>query len=54
MTHMCDVGFELNGADERECILSDPSTGVWSEPLPSCDSKYKFLNRNAFINLYVM
>ena len=51
---MCDVGFELNGTDERECILSDPSTGVWSEPLPSCDSKSNFPNGNDFINLYVM
>ena len=45
MTHTCDPGFMLSGADERECILSDdPSIGVWSEPLPTCDSKSTILN----------
>ena len=46
MTHTCDPGFMLAGADVRECVLSDPSTGVWSEPLPICNRKFlSFLYR---------
>ena len=44
VTHTCDVGFMLDGADQRECILDDSSNGVWSEPLPTCTSKYNLLN----------
>ena len=45
VTHTCDPGFVLNGEDERECVLSDdPSIGVWSEPLPTCDGKSTILN----------
>ena len=36
VTHSCDDGFVLVGADERTCLES----GNWSAPLPSCESKY--------------
>ena len=35
VTHTCDDGFVLVGADERRCLES----GNWSAPLPSCESK---------------
>ena len=35
VTHSCDDGFVLVGADERICLES----GNWSTPLPSCQSK---------------
>lgn len=34
--YSCDKGFELNGAEERECL----GDGNWSEREPSCDSKH--------------
>ena len=34
VTHSCDDGFVLLGADERICLES----GNWSAPLPSCNS----------------
>jgi len=33
--HTCDEGYVLVGADERECL----PTGMWSAPLPTCNSK---------------
>ena len=35
VNHTCNKGYELNGANERECLAN----GSWSAPLPSCDSK---------------
>jgi len=35
VTHTCNDGFVLDGADQRECI----SAGMWSAPLPTCRSK---------------
>ena len=35
VNHTCDVGFILNGANQRECL----SNGTWSRPLPICLSK---------------
>ena len=55
MTHTCDPGFMLDGADVRECVLSDdPLIGVWSEPLPICNRKsLSFLYRKCIMNLYI-
>jgi len=39
VNHTCNIGFALIGASERECLPS----GNWSEPLPTCDGKPKFL-----------
>jgi len=39
VTHTCNEGYELVGADQRECISPDGITGTWSEPLPTCNSK---------------
>lgn len=36
VTHTCNEGFVLDGANRRECL----SNGSWSEPLPSCKRKY--------------
>ena len=38
VNHTCNVGFVLNGANQRECLES----GNWSEPLPSCEGKYRY------------
>ena len=35
VNHICDVGYNLNGAAQRVCL----STGSWSELLPTCISK---------------
>ena len=35
VTHACDEGFLLVGADERECLAN----GTW-EPLPVCMCKH--------------
>ena len=35
VTHTCNDGFVLVGADERTCLAS----GNWSAPLPFCESK---------------
>ena len=35
VSHNCDVGYALIGANERECLAN----GSWSAPLPSCQSK---------------
>ena len=35
VTHTCNEGFVLDGANRRECL----SNGSWSEPLPSCNRK---------------
>ena len=37
VTHSCDDGYLLVGADEQTCLES----GNWSTPLPSCESKSK-------------
>ena len=34
VTHSCDDGFVLDGADKQICLES----GNWSAPLPSCNS----------------
>ena len=33
--HFCDEGFNLVGADRRECLIN----GSWSDQLPTCVSK---------------
>ena len=35
VNHTCNEGYVLDGADQRECL----STGMWSAPLPTCNSK---------------
>ena len=40
VTHTCDEGYVLDGANQRECISPDGINGTWSEPLPTCNSKY--------------
>ena len=35
VNHTCNIGFVLNGASQRECLLG----GNWSEPLPTCIGK---------------
>jgi len=35
VNHTCDVGYVLNGASQRECLLG----GNWSAPLPICEGK---------------
>ena len=35
VNHTCNEGYELIGANERECLAN----GSWSAPLPSCQSK---------------
>ena len=34
VNHTCNVGYNLNGADQRECLPN----GNWSESLPVCNS----------------
>ena len=36
VNHTCNVGYALNGSNQRECLES----GSWSQPLPSCESKH--------------
>jgi len=40
VAHTCNEGFVLDGADHRECISLDGITGMWSPPLPTCNSKF--------------
>ena len=35
VNHTCNEGYELNGANERECLANRS----WSAPLPTCNSK---------------
>ena len=35
VNHTCNEGFNLTGADQRECLAN----GSWSAPLPTCVSK---------------
>jgi len=39
VTHTCNEGFVLVGANQRECISADGITGMWSASLPTCNSK---------------
>ena len=39
VTHTCNEGFLLDGEDRRECESDDLIKGMWSAPLPTCDSK---------------
>ena len=45
-TYRCSTGYTLNGNNSRTC----GSDGIWSGPLPTCESKYIFLNiRDVFL-----
>ena len=35
VNHTCNVGFIINGANQRVCLPD----GMWSTPLPTCLSK---------------
>ena len=35
ITHSCNAGFALNGANQRECL----KIGTWSQTLPTCVCK---------------
>ena len=41
VNHTCNEGFVLDGAGQRQCISPDNITGMWSAPLPICNSKPK-------------
>jgi len=54
VTHTCNDGFILDGADQRECISLDGITGMWSPSLPTCNSKFNnsVLQINVQLSLY--
>ena len=37
VNHTCNEGFNLIGASQRICL----ATGMWSDPLPTCMSKFQ-------------
>ena len=43
VTHTCNEGYEIDGADRRECL----SNGSWSAPLPSCERKHGYRSESS-------